>query len=77
MIPKKKKISCVLGTCNYEEHHWAKAFTVNSTVFCEMEETSIVHTEYYSIGLEWEGRVWEIHKTYGQEELAINWLDIN
>lgn len=47
--------NAVLVTCNYEEYQWTKALTVNPTVFWETEETSIVHTEDYNIGLAWGG----------------------
>lgn len=66
-----------MGTCNCEMQQWAKVFSVNSTVLWEMEQTSIVYAEYYTVGLGWEGRAWEIHKTDGREELAINWPAIN
>lgn len=34
---------------------WAKVFSVNSTVFWETEQTSIVYAEYYTVGLGREG----------------------
>ena len=42
---------------------WAKALTVNPMVFWKMEQTSMVHAEYYNVELGWERQVWDMLKT--------------
>lgn len=73
VVLKKESIlwvNPVLVTCSYEQRQWAKALTVNPMVFWEMEQTSMVHSEYHNVELGWERQVWYMLKTQTRKPLS-------